>query len=221
MSRIADYLNRLLFPPKCALCGHVLEKEETDFCRKCRATAPEHPQGKLNLQFIDSAAAVWYYKDDVRLSLHRFKFRRARHLAEPFGKMMAMKVLSSGMEGLETVTWVPISPIRRLFRGYDQDQLLAEVVARELGLPCEPMLKKIRHNRPQSGIVGYARRRANVLGAYRPVNGNRIPGRTILLVDDILTTGATLGECARELLTAGAKEIHCAVVASAHHNNPK
>ena len=221
MSRLSAYFNHLLFPPKCTLCRAVLEREETDFCRQCRATAPEYPQGKLKLQFVDSAAAVWYYKDNVRLSLHRYKFRRARHLAEPFGKMLAMKVLSSGMEEVDLVTWVPISPIRKLFRGYDQDQLLAEVAARELGIPCVPLLKKIRHNRPQSGIEGYARRRANVLGVYRTVNEDRIPGAKILLVDDILTTGATLGECARELLTAGAKEIHCAVVASAHHNNPK
>ena len=221
MSRLTAYLNHLLFPPKCILCRKVLEGEETDLCRECRATAPEHPQGKLKLQFVDSAAAVWYYKDNVRLSLHRYKFRRARHLAEPFGKMLAMKVLSSGMEEVDLVTWVPISPLRKLFRGYDQDQLLAEVAARELGLPCVPLLKKIRHNRPQSGIEGYAKRRANVLGVYRTVNEDRISGAKILLVDDILTTGATLGECARELLTAGAKEIHCAVVASAHHNNPK
>lgn len=221
MSHIGNHLNHLLFPPKCILCRNVLEGEETDLCRECRATAPEYPQGKLKLQFVDSAAAVWYYKDNVRLSLHRYKFRRARHLAEPFGKMLAMKVLSSGMEEVDLVTWVPISPIRKLFRGYDQDQLLAEVAARELGLPCLPLLKKIRHNRPQSGIEGYAKRRANVLGVYRTVNEDRIPGANILLVDDILTTGATLGECARELLTAGAEEIHCAVVASAHHNNPK
>ena len=221
MSYFGEYLKHLLFPPKCILCRRVLERDETDLCRECRAAAPEHPQGKLKLQFIDSIAPVWYYKDNVRLSLHRFKFRRARHLAEPFGKMMAMKVLSSGMENPELVTWVPISPIRKLLRGYDQDQLLAEVIARELGLECVPLLKKIRHNRPQSGIEGYARRRANVMGAYRPVNADRICGMRILLVDDILTTGATLGECARELLTAGAKEIHCAVVASAHHNNPK
>ena len=221
MSYIGDYLNHLLYPPKCILCRTVLESDETDLCRECRATAPEYPQGKLKLQFVDSAAAVWYYKDNVRLSLHRYKFRRARHLAEPFGKMLAMKVLSSGMEELDLVTWVPISPLRKLFRGYDQDQLLAEVAARELGIKCMPLLKKIRHNRPQSGIESYAKRRANVLGVYRTVNEDRITGARILLVDDIVTTGATLGECARELLTAGAKEIHCAVVASAHHNNPK
>ena len=215
-----EYLTHALFPPKCILCGQVLKTDETDLCRECRATAPEHPQGKLKLQFIDSTAAVWYYRGNVRHSLHRFKFSRARHLAEPFGRMLAMKVLSSDVEGLDAVTWVPISPLRKLFRGYDQDELLAKVVARELGLPCVPMLRKIRHNRAQSGIEGYAKRRANVLGVYSPVEDAPISGASVLLVDDILTTGATAGECARMLLTAGAKEIHCAVVASAHHNNP-
>lgn len=61
-----EYLTNTLFPPKCILCGTVLNREETDFCRQCRATAPEHPQGKLKLQFIDSAAVVWYYKGSVR-----------------------------------------------------------------------------------------------------------------------------------------------------------
>ncbi len=215
-----EYLKHILFPPKCILCRRVLEKEETDLCRTCRATAPEHPQGKLKVQFIDSTAAVWYYRDSVRKSLHRFKFQRASHLAEPFGRMMAMKVLSADTAKPDVVTWVPISPLRRLFRGYDQDELLAKVVARELELPCVPMLKKVKHNRSQSGLEGHARRKANVMGVYRAVNPENFSGASILLVDDILTTGATAGECARTLLTAGAKEIHCAVVASAHHNNP-
>ena len=214
------YINHFLFPPKCILCGKVLKADETDLCQECRATAPEYPQGKLKLQFIDSAAVVWYYKGTVRQSLHRFKFRNARHLAEPFGRLLAMKILSSGLEGVDLVTWVPISPLRKLSRGYDQDELLAKAVARELGLPCMPMLKKVQHNPPQSGIEGYAKRRANVLGVYEPLNCDRLPGARILLVDDILTTGATASECARVLLTWGAEEIHCAVVASAHHNNP-
>ena len=221
MNRVIHYIKQWLFPPKCILCMGLLEEEQTDICHRCRMETDEYPQGKLKLQFVDRVAAVWYYKGNVRGSLHRFKFRQGRFLAEPYGKLMAMKALREDLAEAELVTWVPISPIRKLFRGYDQDQLLAEVIARELGLDCVPLLKKIRHNRPQSGIEGYARRRANVLGAYRPVNAERISGMRILLVDDILTTGATLGECARELLTAGAKEIYCAVVASAHHNNPK
>ena len=220
MRKLLEYLKHFLFPSKCILCGKVLADEETDLCRECRMTAPEHPQGKLKLQFIDSTAAVWYYIGAVRESLHRFKFRRARYLAEPYGRMLAMKVLSSDMEDLDLVTWVPISGLRKLCRGYDQDELLAKVVARELGLPCLPLLKKVRNNRPQSRITGFAQRRANVMGVYRTRNEEKISGTRILLVDDILTTGATAGECARMLLTAGAKEISCAVVASAHHNNP-
>ena len=128
---------------------------------------------------------------------------------------MAMKLLREGRETADLVTWVPISGIRRLFRGYDQDELLARVIARELGLPCRKTLNKVRHNRAQSGIRGHARRRANVLGVYRPAGD--VAGKRILLVDDILTTGATAGECARVLLTAGAKEIHCVVVAAARN----
>ena len=213
---LTEYFYSALFPPKCILCQKVLEKDETDLCRICRTTAPEYPQGKLKLQFIDSVTAVWYYKDSVRSSLHRYKFGRARFLAEPYGRLLAMKLLT-GPEKIDLITWVPISPIRKLFRGYDQDELLARAVARELNVPCVPLLKKVRHNPPQSGIDGYARRRANVLGVYQVADAARIPGKKIVLIDDILTTGATAGECARMLLTFGAEEIHCAVIAAAHH----
>ena len=217
MKRILHYINNILFPPKCILCRQLLTGEETDLCRRCRSETDEYPQGKLKVPFIDSVAAVWYYKDNVRRCLLRYKFHRARHLADPLGRMMAMKVLSGSTEGIDLVTWVPISPIRRFVRGYDQDELLAQVVAAELGIPCVPLLKKTRHNRAQSGIEGYAKRRANVLGVYRCLNPEKILDGKVLLVDDILTTGATASECARVLLTAGAKEVHCAVAASAHH----
>ena len=220
MKYLIHYIKEILFPPKCILCDGLLERTQTDLCPRCRAETDDYPQGKLNLQFIDRAAAVWYYKGNVRKALHRYKFRRGTFLADPFGRFLAMKILSSGMEDVDLVTWVPISPIRRIFRGYDQDELLARVIARELGVPCEPLLKKVRHNRPQSGLTGYARRRANVLGVYRVNREEMITGKRILLVDDILTTGATASECARVLLTAGAKQTDCAVVASAHHNNP-
>lgn len=220
MIRIIHYIKEWLYPPKCILCQDLLTGEETDLCRRCRSETDEYPQEKLKLQFVDRAAAVWYYRGNVRQSLHRYKFRRCAFLAEPYGKLMAMKALTLGLGDVDLVTWVPVSPIRRLVRGYDQDQLLAQVISRELGVPCREMLKKIRHNRAQSGITGYARRRANVLGVFRAVCPEDISGRRILLVDDILTTGATASECARVLLTAGAKEVNCVVVASAHHNNP-
>ena len=79
-------------------------------------------------------------------------------------------------------------------------------------------LKKVRNNRPQSGIVGQAKRRANVLGVYRAVCPQEVRGKRVLLLDDIITTGATAGECARVLLTAGAKEVHCGVIAAARNH---
>lgn len=220
MRKLINYIMTVLFPPKCILCRSLLGPEETDLCRRCRAETDGYPQGKLKLQFIDRAAVVWYYKDNVRKALHRYKFSRGRFLAEPFGKMIAMKALTEELADVDVITWVPISSFRKLIRGYDQDELLAKVIGRELGIPCVGLLKKIRHNRAQSGISGYAKRRANVLGVYAPADCTAISGKRILLVDDILTTGATASECARVLLTAGAEEVNCAVVASAHHNNP-
>ena len=218
MTRLLAYLKEILFPSKCILCRELLKREETDLCGRCRRETDDYPQGKLKLQFIDRAVAVWYYKERVRKALHRYKFNRAMFLAEPFGRFLAMKALSADLAEVDLVTWVPISPLRKLLRGYDQDELLARVAARELGIPCVPVLKKIRHNRPQSGITGYAKRRANVLGVYRCIETERVSGARILLVDDILTTGATASECARVLLTAGAKEVYCAAMAVASHN---
>lgn len=211
-------LKELLFPRKCILCGKLLKPEELDLCRECRVEAPEYPQGKLKIQFLDSFAAIWYYEDNVRRSLLRYKFHGARHYAPAYGRLLGMRLLREYPEGFDVLTWVPISRLRKLRRGYDQVELLAGEVGRELGLEPQPLLKKIRNNPPQSGIVGQAQRRANVLGIYRLADGAQVEGKRILLLDDILTTGATAGECARVLLTAGAAEVHCAVIAAAGKN---
>lgn len=213
--KLYHWIGDLLFPPKCVLCGNVLEKEELDLCKDCRMDAPEYPNRKSKRQFLDSFAAVWYYEGNVRKSLLRYKFHNARSFAAPYGRLLAMKLLELYPEGFDVLTWVPVSRLRKLRRGYDQVELLAKAVGKELGITPVPLLKKVRHNRPQSGITGAEKRRANVLGAYRETDREAIAGRRILLLDDILTTGATAGECARVLKTAGAKEVHCAAVAAA------
>ena len=213
--RLYYWLMGLLFPPKCVLCGTLLEKEETDLCGRCRVEAPEFPCGKRKLQFLDSFTAVWYYEGNVRRSLLRYKFYGARSFAAPYGRILAMKLLREYPEGFDLLTWVPVSRLRRLRRGYDQVELLAKAVGRELGMTPVPLLKKLRNNRQQSRIQGAAQRRANVLGVYRAVDPGAMEDKRVLLLDDILTTGATAGEAARVLLTAGAKEVHCAVIAAA------
>ena len=117
-------------------------------------------------------------------------------------------------QGFDVVTWIPISRIRKLRRGYDQVELLARAVARELDMEPVPTLRKIRNNRQQSRIRDAAKRRANVLGVYRVTDPESIRGKRVLLLDDIITTGATASEAARVLLTNGAKEVHCAAVAA-------
>ena len=207
------WLLELLFPQKCILCRRVLRGGETDLCRKCRAEQELWGTPKRKPQFLDSITAVWYYEGSVRRAVLRYKFYRARHLAAGFGRNLAMRLQQRDWE-YDILTWVPVSRLRRLTRGYDQVELLAKAVGKELGVAPVPTLKKIRHNRRQSGIHSEAERKANVLGAYRVLSPGEIRGKRILLLDDVLTTGATSGECARMLLTAGAKEVHCAVIAA-------
>ena len=216
---VIHWLLHLLFPPKCILCRKVLKEDELDLCRECRVDAPEYPAGKRKLQFLDSFVAVWYYEECVRKSLLRYKFYNERNLAVPYGRLLAMKIMEEHPEGLDILTWIPISRLRKLRRGYDQCELLARAVGEELGMTPVPTLKKIRNNRRQSGIVGAAQRRANVLGVYRVLDAETVRDKRILLLDDIVTTGATAGEAARVLLTAGASEVHCAAVAASRKVN--
>lgn len=205
----------LLFPRKCLLCGKILERQELDLCHSCRVDSPECKISREKLPFLDSWLALWHYEGVARKSLIRYKFHNRRHQAAGYGRLLAMKLLKEREAEFDLITWVPISRRRKLRRGYDQVELLAKAVGRELDMEPVRCLKKIRNNRPQSTVTGQAQRRANVLNAYRAIRPEQFQGKRVLLLDDIITTGATAGECARILLTAGAKEVHCAAVASA------
>ena len=209
---------RLLFPPKCVFCKKVLTKEETDFCHECREKEPRFEKSSFKLSFVAGWTSVWYYKDIARKSLLRYKFGGRRSYAEVYGRVLAMKLQKEGRDDFDVLTYVPTAFIRKMKRGYDQVVLLAEAVGKELNVPVAQTLRKIRNTPPQSGIKNVARRRANVLGAYRCVDADAVRGKRVLLLDDILTTGATASECARVLLTAGAKEVSCATLAVSEYN---
>ena len=209
------WLMGLLFPPKCVLCRKLLTDMETDLCGNCRIHSPEWENTKRKLQFLDSFAAVWYYEGNVRTSLLRYKFHGARSYSGSYGRILAMKLLREHPEGFDVLTWIPVSRLRKFRRGYDQVELLARSVGRELGMEPIPVLKKIRHNRRQSRIRDYSHRRANVMGVYRVSDPEAVRNKRVLLLDDILTTGATASEAGRVLMTAGAKEVHCAAMAAA------
>ena len=205
----------ILFPPKCTLCRKLLSKGEIDFCEHCQVHSPLILNTKRTIPHIAHWTAVWYYKDDVRKSIHRFKFSNARSYADVFARCIATKIFD-GAFGItcDCITWVPTSLLRKLKRGYDQSELLAKALSSMLYIPAVRLLKKVRHTPSQSGLRDASMRRANVMNAYRTVCPETISGKRILLVDDVLTTGSTASECAKTLLTAGAGEVLLVTIAA-------
>lgn len=202
--KLLTWLLDLLYPPKCVFCGRLLAENETDLCGRCRRELPTAEREIKRGEFFTGCTCVYYYENAVRQSVLRFKFRSMRQYADAYGRLLAMRLLPE-REAYDLLTWVPVSAKRRRQRGYDQA---------ELGLPCERTLQKIRHNPAQSKQSGAAARKANVLGVYRAVRPERIKEKRILLIDDVITTGATLTECSKVLRLAGAKEISCAALAA-------
>ncbi len=215
-SRISD----LLFPAKCVLCRRILQKDQLDLCHDCRIHAPEYAS-HTRYPYLETLTAVWYYEDKVRKSILGYKFGNRRHYADCYGRMLAMALSKQSLTDFDILTWIPISKARLKKRGFDQVQLLAEKLGRELEIEPVATLQKCHDNPPQSHISGHAQRRANVLGVYKAIEPTQLSGKRVLLLDDIITTGATAGECARVLLTAGASEVHCAVVAAARQSKKK
>lgn len=208
----------LLYPPKCVLCQKLLQKQETDLCTHCRKDTDSYISGKDRISFVASSTVLWYYEGKVRESLLRFKFSGRRSYANAYGRLLAVKLLPR-QEEIDLITWVPISKARRRRRGYDQCALLARALAKELDTPAVCTLKKIRNNQVQSRLGDASARKANVLGVYRSTDPGLFRGKRILLIDDIITTGATLSEAARVLVTDGAATVSGAAVAAASHTN--
>lgn len=204
----------LLFPPKCILCQKPLAKQETDLCHSCRSETEDYPKPKHKISFVAGWTSMWYYNDKVRHSLLLYKFHHRQAYGAIYGKLLAMKLAKEPLCDYDILTWVPVSRLRRWTRGFDQVELIACSAGQELGTPAVSTLKKIRHTKPQSRLADFSRRKANVLGAFAVSDPQLVAGKRILLLDDIITTGATASECARVLLTAGAKDVHCAAIAA-------
>ena len=222
MSVFSSFLN-LLFPPKCPFCGKLLKEGQILLCPDCQRDLPwtQGKAGERKGEFFEVCAAPLWYRDTVRKSHHRYKFSGVRAYVRPYAALMSQCADDHLKGEFDLVTWTPISRWRRYTRGYDQAQLLAEELARIRNLTCCPLLRKIRNTKPQSSLKSESERRANVLGAYKLCADAQVSGKRILLVDDVMTSGATLSECARMLLTAGAAEMVCLTLAMAGEGGKK
>ena len=207
----------LLFPPKCVFCGQLLPDGEREVCSACRRSLPwlAGPAAEQTPEWVDLAVSPLRYEGKVRESFHRYKFGGQTSYAGAYAALMAPCVEEHLAGRFEVITWAPLSARRRRERGYDQAELLARALSRRLGVPAQALLVKTRHTAAQSGLEESAARRANARDAYRCPHPERAAGRRLLLVDDIITSGATSSECARILRQNGAKAVFCATLARA------
>jgi ComF family protein len=191
-------------PPWCRCCGAPLGIE--GLCGACRRRRP---------RFAYARAAV-LYGDLVREAIHAFKFGGRRGLATPLGDLLAGLGLSA-LPGAapDALVPVPLHPRRARERGYDQALLLARRLERAWGVPvvADALLRAVP-TQPQTDL-GAAARRRNVRDAFAVRRAELIAGRHVVLVDDVFTTGATAGECARTLYRAGAAAVGVLTVARA------
>jgi ComF family protein len=204
------------FPATCPGCG----REGAPICNACLPALDarlDQPPGVLIGMPIDLPYPLlqleWCapFVGVVRDALHAIKYRGERRLAGPLGAAVARRWAMAGAGG-DLIVPVPVHATRARQRGYDQAQLIAEVAARHLALPHARLLE--RHVETVAQFELDRRERAtNVQGAFRLVAPQSLGGRWVVLVDDVMTTGATLSACAAVLMEAGADGVSALTVA--------
>lgn len=227
-----------IYPPTCAGCGQPLHSDQSEpFCPDCLRTldlisepycpvcgvpySTEIPNPHLcgdclgGIHYFDRARSTGYYRGSLREVLHRFKYGGRSSLARPLAQMLTApgKHLSQ-LHKIDCIIPVPLHPKRLRQRGFNQASLLARRLGSALKIPVNyGSLKRYRWTEPQTGL-SRRQRAANVKGAFSLKAAERVRGKGILLVDDVLTTGETVNQCVRVLKKdGGAKEVVVLTVA--------
>jgi len=229
----------LLFPEDCRVCGVELSEASRIpvcqaclnspeplvaeyFCSQCHApflnANPLDELGRCRLcrdglGGFDNAWAFGEYDGKLRTLIHLFKYGKVEPLAKPLGALLARTLPRT--HAFDLIVPMPLHWKRRWSRGFNQSELLARVLSKRTGIPVAT--NAVRRNKstpPQAGLTG-AQRRVSVAGAFEVKRRHLIDGRRLLLVDDVLTTGATAGTCAAVLRRAGAREVSVLTLARA------
>ncbi len=208
--KILTGLVSVFFPQRCACCGRVIVPSAL-FCPECLAALPKTVYERSAVGgFLCSAALL--YEEPYSTALKRFKFHSKPGGLQGFA-FLTVKAARERFEGkdFDAVTCVPMTRLAVLKRGYNQSEELARACAKLMALPFEPVLEKYRSNAPQR-TLNRSQRAKNVRGVFRIGKSHSVTGKRYLLIDDVITTGSTLGECARVLKTGGCSEVCCAVL---------
>lgn len=209
MQHYIDDALDLLFPPHCASC----KRRGAWLCAACCATCRFVPEAdnreqhlRLNSPFLASTAGAYIFEGAIREAIHTLKYNRRKRIAVPLGELLAAYLVARPLQ-VDAIVPIPLHAARLQQRGFNQAELLARRLSQRIDVPLlATQLVRVRHTSQQADL-NRARRRDNVRGAFAWQSSAAPPAR-VLLIDDVLTTGATLEAAAQALYAAGAREIH-------------
>src|SRR5215510_11808073 len=227
----------LLYPATCTICGKNVRAGEY-LCNGCEAkivrivapfceTCSEPFEGSITSTFtcancahrtiyFDAAVAAYRGRGIVREIIHEFKYARQIHLRHLVARWLRDALDDERLRdvSLDVLVPVPLHPARERERGFNQASLLAELLSTHSSIRSKPVLERIRYTTTQTAL-DRAERMENLHNAFRLRKNADVRGLRVLLIDDVLTTGSTLSECARVLKRAGATSVHSATAARA------
>jgi ComF family protein len=211
LKRSVSLLADLVFPPRCAGCGRV----DSYWCAVCQYDVEQMPllPGVKPLPPLADVASTGTHTGKLREAVQGLKYDNNRQLAEPLGKRLAACFVALNWS-IDMIVPVPLHTKRLAERGYNQSQVIAEYLAAHTDMPCLPeALRRDKMTRSQVELSA-ADRLANLADAFRG-NPALLADQTILLIDDVYTTGATMSNCAHAALSAGARAVYGLTVTAA------
>jgi len=207
-----------IFPPLCVLCNSFIHSGNKLLCGKCQEQLPLLRKPLLSAHalthppdppvWFDKTLALFEYNADVQKLIHLCKYKNMPKVSVCFGELLG-KVISqeSKLNDVDLLIPVPLHLSRYRERGYNQSTYLASAIAKNSGLPVyKNVLKRNKYTPPQAKMRREERIK-NLLGAFTVKNSTKIKNAAVAIVDDVVTTGSTVNECARILRSAGAKKV--------------
>lgn len=192
----------------CLFCLENKENLEGYICPYCADNIENnHKEINVNLDNLDTCYYSAYYNRFIKAILHNFKFNDRSYLYKPLGNLLVQTIIENSLDKeIDIIYYVPMHRRNKAKRGYNQSELLASYVSKKLSIPLSNNLIKSKATKEQHRLTKLERQ-TNLHNAFRLKNTNEVEGKTALLIDDLITTGATLDECAKVLKENKAKEV--------------
>jgi len=238
VKRLLSKLLDVFYPRVCPVCGKVSDRADRHICWNCFSSLPLHtaetphcircglvPEGEVGADFLcdacrldppafDLARTALPFHSAARDLIHLLKYKRGVWIAEDLADLLEGCARAHfDADAADLVLPVPLAPAKFRARQYNQSELLARTLARRLDVPCRPRLLERVRNTPTQTHLTVSGRKTNVKGAFAVSDPAAVRARTIIIVDDVMTTGATLGEIASTLKSAGAWRVWALAIA--------